>query len=88
MTKGLYELRKIELKWQYGVFTFIPNFEVIEKELKALEIIKTKKVNIDAFISISHMDYDFYLKHFNYWFGTTNETLTQEEYDLLKEVVL
>ena len=34
MSKGLEELKKIALKWQYGVFTFIPNFEIIEKELK------------------------------------------------------
>lgn len=34
MSKGLDELREIELKWQYGVFTFVPDFEVIKKELK------------------------------------------------------
>lgn len=40
MSKGLKELKEIELKWQYGVFTFIPNFEIIEKELKDLDTIK------------------------------------------------
>lgn len=37
MSKGLEELKEIELKWRYGVFTFIPNFEAIEKELKEYE---------------------------------------------------
>lgn len=42
MHEGLKELKQIELKWQYGVFTFIPNFEIIEKELKKLyELEKT-----------------------------------------------
>ena len=37
MSEGLKELKEIELKWKYGVFTFVPNFEIIEKELKRLE---------------------------------------------------
>ena len=40
MSEGLKELKEIELKWQYGVFTFIPNFEIIEKELEDLDTIK------------------------------------------------
>ena len=53
----------------------------IEKELKALEIIKSKEVSISYFkigISLEHWNETFEKKY----------RLTQEEYDLLKEVLL
>ena len=37
MSKGLEAIKEIELKWQYGVFTFLPNFEIIEKDLEEYE---------------------------------------------------
>lgn len=56
-------------------------FSKIEKELKALEIIKEKEVNV----------YDFkeYESKYEYNKHTKEEfqELTQEEYDLLKEVL-
>ena len=52
----------------------------INKELEALEIIKEKRVNVQAlFYSSSCEDYN---KHYTHY-----EDLTQEEYDLLKEVL-
>ena len=33
MKNGLEALKEIELKWQYGVFTFTPDFKTIETEL-------------------------------------------------------
>ena len=80
MSKGLEALKEIELKWQYGVFTFIPNFEIIEKELKALEIIK----NIKGLIEDEDLFYDS--EEDKYYFFS-NE-ISKEEYDLLKEVLL
>lgn len=52
----------------------------IEKELKALEIIKEKEPDI------SFLLFNLELKHYNscVW---KNQELTQEEYDLLKEVL-
>lgn len=51
-----------------------------EKKTKAFEIIKKKRVNIQAlFYSSSCEDYN---KHYNHY-----EDLTQKEYDLLKEVL-
>lgn len=53
-------------------------YDIIETALKVLEIIKKKKVNIQAlFYSTSCEDYN---KHYNHY-----EDLAQEEYELLKE---
>lgn len=65
----------------------IDNFvNAIEKELKALEIIKEKQVNVlilkYSFISEEGVEY------YNKYFGNEDLHLTQEEYELLKEVLL
>ena len=54
------------------------------KKLKALEIIKSKKVNVMLFITIKHMG----VKRYNECFDAEEHQLTQQEYDLLKEVLL
>ena len=54
-------------------------FDTIEKELKALEIIKNKNVDVNS-LRFSH-ELDWYNRYNHY-------LLTQEEYDLLKEVLL
>ena len=54
---------------------------IIDKKLKALEIIKNKKVDVSWLFSREVNDYIDY----NVWSGAKN--LTQEEYDLLKEVL-
>ena len=59
---------------------------VIEKELKALEIIKTKNVDISMLYEIvSTVDKMFARDRYNQ--DTNEEILTQEEFDLLKEVI-
>ena len=59
---------------------------VIEKELKALEIIKTKNVDISMLYEIvSTVDKMFARDRYNQ--DTNEEILTQEEFDLLKEVL-
>lgn len=55
---------------------------IVEKELKALEIIKVKGIDID--ILKYHKD----LEHYNFAIRGRFEHLTKEEYDLLKEVLL
>ena len=55
----------------------------IEKDLKALEIIKTKKVDVNWLYR------EKTLEGYNFAYEGTNEShlcLTQEEYDLLKEI--
>ena len=52
--------------------------DIIEKELKALEIIKEKEVDIKAFNDLQDLqDYNYYC----------SPELTHEEYNLLKEVL-
>jgi hypothetical protein len=54
--------------------------EIIRRELKALEIIKKKGINIQE------LRYSYSLNEYNICKGTGNESLKQEEYDLLKGV--
>ena len=62
------------------------DFETIKKELKALEIIKNKGVNVWLFCyGYTLTDYDNELKKYA---GYYERKLTQEEYELLKEVLL
>ena len=66
---------------------YCEEFEIIKKELKALEIIKTKNVDID-YIKTCFYDKKGGFKDYNAWaVQYENEELTQEEYDLLKEVL-
>ena len=58
----------------------IKDLELIEKELKALEIIKEKEVNV--FIFLHSGDLETYNNMVE-----DNRKLTQEEFDLLKEVL-
>ena len=59
--------------------------DIIEKELKALEIIKKKEVNVNTLINciIGAIEpLEFYNEKVS-----ANLKLTQQEYDLLKEVL-
>lgn len=55
----------------------IKYYNIIEKELEALEIIKNKKVNVPLLIQEGSV-YNCYVGY---------EVLTQDELDLLKEVL-
>lgn len=83
MTKGFQALKDIgECLLLKGVLDDINQERIgfIAKELRALEIIKTKKVNIKCIISGWLLGkYNSYKAHIS---------LTQEEYDLLKEILL
>ena len=59
----------------------------VKKELKALEIIKEKRV--DTYLLCSCNSVDEYNSMFEHRFGSYDKrALTQEDYDLLKEVLL
>lgn len=75
---------------QMGISDNKENFKIIEKELKALEIIKTK--NVDIFFLINSCDeVDKYneeiIDNTMYYCYSNCRKLTQEEFDLLKEVL-
>ena len=65
------------------------DIEQISRELKALEIIKKKRVNV---LELSVCDnYETYMSFFKQWNWKgeyDNFIITQEEYELLKEVLL
>ena len=96
MSKGLDALKIIyDMEdLQGGRDKFWNAYRVIEKELKALEIIKKKNVFVWGFIhrikEIKDFEYtyDYYKTHYGYFHsGYKFELLTQEEYDLLKEIL-
>lgn len=59
------------------------NFNIVVKELRAFEIIKEKRVWVDALIEMSLKEYNTYCK--DVW---NTPDLTKEEYELLNEVLL
>ena len=69
--------------YNYGPVKYdsISYFTRIENSLKALEIIKSKKVSVDYLFSREVNDYIDY----NVWSGCEN--LTAEEYEFLKEIL-
>ena len=85
MSKGLKALEKIKgcLFWSDKGLNDIAT---IEKELKALEIIKNKNVHT-RFIQM--VNDKFTCEEYNKQFAREpSEDLTQEEFDLLKKVLL
>ena len=93
MSKGLKALKNINVlqitsKEQPPKFirlsdVFKEDYKTIEKELKALEIIKKKNVNIKDLKNANGLaDYNMWYLRYNY-----DYYLTQEEYDFLKEVL-
>ena len=84
---ALEALAKI-LQWfddeHYGLDEIVKESEewkVIEKSLKALEIIRDKEVNVNHLVISDNLDM------YNYGWEEYLCILTQEEYDLLKEVL-
>lgn len=83
MSKGLDALKRTIERLQNGEKIIVRDYVVIEKELEAFEIIKKKNV------SITMLKLGVDLKTYNMWWTAGEEYwLTQEEYDLLQEVLL
>lgn len=91
--KALNKIATIEMKEQYiatidGIRNRIvlddyeKELRTIAKALKALEIIKAKRLNIDE---IYHKDYKWYI--LDHKLDDKSLMLTKEEYKLLKEVL-
>ena len=80
--EGLFRNKIHDYKIRYGKDVFSKQIPIIEKELKALEIIKEKAVSTAILIQSTNV------KEYNYCKNLLAFDLTQEEYDLLKEVLL
>ena len=85
MSKGLEALKELKEYWLNHLPLSAKNglriVKVLEKEVKTLDIIKEKRVNIDYLRSCKSLeDYNNIL--------IKDWQLTQEEYELLKEVLL
>ena len=79
MSKGLEALKEIKSK-PFSWEKLKDSLDTIEKELKALEIIIKKNV-LPCMLNDTLEDYNNAMPYFE-------EELTQQEYDLLKEVLL
>ena len=75
------------------------DYKIIEKALKALEIIKEKRVNVEEFIEmfedwkeITYEEWIIYYEENGYYIQGNEDfdynRLAKEEFDLLKEVLL
>lgn len=86
MSKGLEEiktLRTLNQRYFDNDKNVNNSYDIIEKELKALEIIKNKRVDVYDLMGEACCDN---VNSFNY--GLLEEfCLTQQEFDLLKEVL-
>ena len=72
----------IVYKYRYGDYLSKEDVNTIAKELKALEIVKDKELDIEWLLTCFNK-YD--REQYN---ACQIKSLTQEEYDLLKEVLL
>lgn len=80
--EGLFSNKLLSYERRYGKDVFSKQIPIIEKELKALEIMKNKEVQIATLILSNTCD------GYNFSKGLLGKFLTQEEYNLLKEVLL
>ena len=92
MSKGLEAIKQrlINDGWldEDGTGVYAEDLSIIEKELKALEILKNKPhISFDLFDTLDTLEEINNYIEFMYGRNDTS-ILTQEEYDLLKEVFL
>ena len=69
---------------------YVDELKLVEKKLKALEIIKEKRVNVDLFwknFVYNGFGYHYYLEKWYKYQSTDKQKLTEEEFDLLKEML-
>ena len=66
---------------------YMKELDIIAKKLKALEIIKKKQVDCQLFINLFISKAYNYKEYFGFIIHTKYNKLSQEEFDLLKEVL-
>lgn len=80
---GLDDLDHIDCNTLYE---FVDCYNTIEQSLKAFEIIKTKQVDLHTVNNVKSCR-EYNLKMMGRYAYYENKTLTEEEYDLLKEIL-
>lgn len=82
---GLEALKRIKSRYNDRVcIDILEDFDLVEKELKAFEIIKNKNISMECLKRAIKREG---LEWYNSLCRFPIERLTQEEYDLLKEVL-
>ena len=68
---------------------YVDELKLVENKLKALEIIKEKRIDIESFYSsFIESDYDYDYNFYEIRYGTYGKyCLTEEEFNLLKEIL-
>ena len=90
MSKEIYEIREF-IKPFSDLKDLSKNFEIIEKNLKAFEIIKNKQVDVGWFIKCYNdysNDKDRLMMYNQLSIDDKGRDITKEDYDLLKEVLV
>ncbi len=82
--------RRTKMKLDDTINDTIKNHQIdIKKKVDACDIIVNKEVEIGLLKGILHADKDFHTaRYYNSHFVATYKHLTQNEFDLLKEVLL
>lgn len=87
--KELFE--KFDIEDVHNLEVRLMNYELITNKNKVLEIIKDKNVDLQLFreeFVEQNNEYNFYLENYDYYhYGNYKDALTEEEFDLLKEVL-
>ena len=89
--EGLFSIKLLSLKRRYGKDVFSKQIPIIEKELKALEIITrlfTFRLNVSLGDKSHQNNIRVCTSNDNKCEYAKWDSLTDEEYDLLKEVLL
>lgn len=93
MNKGLESLSKIidwiKFKDKDLIVPITQQLKCVEKELKALEIIKDKDISpaLVTDIKLDRISYEYYIEN-NNWLGRYGKrVLSKEDFDLVKEVL-
>lgn len=94
MKKGIEAFKRIKenttcyVSQDYDMTNYDADVEVVEKELKALEIINNKRVDVASFKAIVSTHPKKALEYYNQSMGfNPRRLLKQEEFELLKEVL-
>lgn len=84
MSKGLEVVRKLQ---HCGVEEYRLALEEVEKELKALKIIKKCGIKVENREDFDVVGYATFRKNGKYRYYINDIEITQEEFELLKEVL-